>query len=203
MPLIEPGRKAPAFSAPDQAGTVHSLKGLAGKAFVLYFYPKDDTSGCTVEACSFRDGWAKFRKAGIEVLGVSPDGPASHAKFARKFRLPFALLADVPAAGKAPRLCAAYGTWQEKSMYGKKYMGVARTTYLVGPDGKVAARFDKVTPEGHADEILAAAAALPSAACKAPRSTSASSASARAPRSPRTKASTRRASTSTRASKRR
>ena len=203
MPPIDAGRKAPAFSAPDQTGAVRSLAEFKGRAFVLYFYPKDDTPGCTVEACSFRDGFAKFRKAGIEVLGVSPDSPESHAKFARKFRLPFALLADVPAAGKAPRLCAAYGTWQEKSMYGKKYMGVARTTYLVGPDGKVAARFDKVTPEGHADEILAAAAALPSAACKAPRSTSASSASARARRSPRTKASTRRASTSTRASTRR
>jgi peroxiredoxin Q/BCP len=203
MAPIPPGRKAPAFSAPDQSGTVRTLAEFKGRAFVLYFYPKDDTPGCTVEACSFRDGFAKFRKAGIEVLGVSPDSPDSHAKFARKFKLPFALLADVPAAGKAPRLCAAYGTWEEKSMYGKKYMGVARTTYLVGPDGKVAARFDKVKPEGHADEILAAAAALPSAACKAPRSTSASSASARARRSPRTKASTRRASTSTRASKRR
>ena len=203
MPPIDAGRKAPAFSAPDQTGTVRTLAEFKGRAFVLYFYPKDDTPGCTVEACSFRDGFAKFRKAGIEVLGVSPDSPESHAKFVRKFRLPFALLADVPAAGKAPRLCAAYGTWQEKSMYGKKYMGVARTTYLVGPDGKVAARFDKVKPEGHADEILAAAAALPSAACKAPRSTSASGASARARRSPRTKASTRRASTSTRASTRR
>ena len=203
MAPIPPGRKAPAFSAPDQSGAVRTLAEFKGRAFVLYFYPKDDTPGCTVEACSFRDGFAKFRKAGIEVLGVSPDSPESHAKFARKFRLPFALLADVPAAGKAPRICAAYGTWQEKSMYGKKYMGVARTTYLVGPDGKVAARFDAVKPDGHADEILAAAAALPSAACKAPRSTSASSASARARKSPRTKASTRRASTSTRASKRR
>jgi peroxiredoxin Q/BCP len=203
MPPIDAGRKAPAFSAPDQTGTVRTLAEFKGRAFVLYFYPKDDTPGCTVEACSFRDGFAKLRKAGIEVLGVSPDSPESHAKFARKFRLPFALLADVPAAGKAPRLCSAYGTWQEKSMYGKKYMGVARTTYLVGPDGKVAARFDKVKPEGHADEILAAAAALPSAACKAPRSTSASSASARARKSPRIKASTRRASTSTRASTRR
>jgi peroxiredoxin Q/BCP len=203
MAPIPPGRKAPAFSAPDQTGAVRTLAEFTGRAFVLYFYPKDDTPGCTVEACSFRDGFAKFRKAGIEVLGVSPDSPESHAKFARKFRLPFALLADVPAAGKAPRLCAAYGTWQEKSMYGKKYMGVARTTYLVGPDGRVAARFDKVKPDGHADEILAAAAALPSAACKAPRSMSASSASARARRSPRTRASTRRASTSTRASTRR
>ncbi|MBM4100218.1 MAG: peroxiredoxin [Planctomycetes bacterium] len=203
MPLIEPGRKAPAFSAPDQSGTVHSLKSLKGSAFVLYFYPKDDTPGCTVEACAFRDGWARFRKAGVTVLGVSPDGAESHARFARKFRLPFPLLADEPGAGKAPRLCAAFGTWQEKSMYGKKYMGVARTTYVIGPDGKVAARFDKVKPDGHADEVLAAVAALPSAACTRTTSSSASAASAPARRSPRTRPATRRASTSTRASKRR
>lgn len=201
MPLIEPGRKAPAFSAPDQSGTVHSLKSLKGAAFVLYFYPKDDTPGCTVEACSFRDGWAKFRKAGVTVLGVSPDGADSHARFARKFRLPFPLLVDEPVAGKAPRLCSAFGTWQEKSMYGKKYMGVARTTYVVGPDGKVAARFDKVKPDGHAEEVLAAVAALPSAACTRTTSSSASAASAPARRSPRTRPATRRASTSTRASK--
>jgi thioredoxin-dependent peroxiredoxin len=200
-PLVAPGRKAPAFRAPDQSGTVRSLAQCKGRTVVLYFYPKDDTSGCTVEACSFRDGWAKFRKAGIEVFGVSPDGTTSHAKFAKKFSLPFPLLADEPAAGKAPTICSAYGTWQEKSMYGKKYMGVARTTFVIGADGKVAARFDKVKPDGHADEILAAIAALPSAQCTKPKS--ASSASAKAPSSPRTKASTRRASTSTRASKRR
>ena len=201
MPLIEPGRKAPAFSAPDQSGTVHTLKGLSGKTFVLYFYPKDDTSGCTVEACSFRDGWAKYRKAGVEVLGVSPDGPASHTKFARKFKLPFPLLVDEPASGKAPKLCSAFGVWQEKSMYGHTYMGVARTTYVIGADGKVVARFDKVKPDGHADKVLAAIAALPSAPCKASKSSSASSASTRAPSSPRTRRATPRASTSTRASK--
>jgi peroxiredoxin Q/BCP len=201
MSLIEPGRKAPAFSAPDQSGTVHSLKGLAGSTFVLYFYPKDDTSGCTVEACSFRDGWAKYRKAGVQVLGVSPDGPASHTKFARKFKLPFPLLVDEPASGKAPKLCSAFGVWQEKSMYGHSYMGVARTTYVIGPDGKVLARFDKVKPDGHADKVLAAIAALPSAACKASKSSSGSSASTPARTSRATRPATPRASTSTRASK--
>ena len=203
MAPIEPGRKAPAFSAPDQSGTRRTLREFAGRPLVLYFYPKDDTPGCTVEACSFRDAWARFRKAGADLLGVSPDGAASHGKFIGKFRLPFALLADEPAGAKPPAICSAYGTWVEKSMYGKKYMGVARTTYVIGPDGKVTARFDKVTPEGHADEVLAAIAAIGSSPCKATPSKSGSSASARAPRSPRTKAPTRRASTSTRASKRR
>ena len=201
MPLVNPGRKAPAFSAPDQTGTLRTLAECKGRVVVLYFYPKDDTPGCTVEACSIRDGWAKFRKAGIEVFGISPDGPASHVKFIKKFKLPFALLADEPAVGKAPKMCAAYGTWQEKSMYGKKYMGVARTTYLIGPDGKVAARFDKVKPEGHAEEILSAAAALLSPPCTPSKSASSASTTARS--SPRTKPSTRRASTSTPASKRR
>ena len=202
MASIEPGRKAPAFRAPDQDGTVRTLASCKGAPLVLYFYPKDDTPGCTVEACGFRDAWSRFRKAGAQVFGVSPDGVASHAKFAAKFKLPFALLADEPARdGAAPKLCAAYGTWQEKSMYGKKYMGVARTTYLIGPDGKVAARFDKVKPDEHAEEVLAAIAALGSAPCTTQNSASVGSTRARS--SPRTKASTRRASTSTRASKRR
>ena len=202
MALIEIGRKAPAFRVPDQDGTVRTLASCKGAPLVLYFYPKDDTSGCTVEACGFRDAWSRFRKAGAQVFGVSPDGVASHAKFAAKFKLPFALLADEPAkAGAAPKLCAAYGTWQEKSMYGRTYMGVARTTYVIGPDGKVAARFDKVKPAEHAEEVLAAIAALGSAPCTTPNSASAGSTRAR--RSPRTKASTRQASTSTRASKRR
>jgi peroxiredoxin Q/BCP len=203
MPPVEPGRKAPAFSVPDQSGARRTLKEFAGRPLVLYFYPKDDTPGCTVEACSFRDAWARFRKAGADVLGVSTDGAASHARFIGKFRLPFALLADEPVGKKPPAVCAAYGAWVEKSMYGKRYMGVARTTYVIGPDGKVAARFDKVSPEGHADEVLAAIAALGSAPCKATPSKSGSGASARAPRSPRTKAPTRRGSTSTRASRRR
>ena len=198
---IEEGSKAPDFTLPTHDGTKLKLSSLKGAPVVLYFYPKDDTPGCTVEACSFRDEWAVFRKAGIEVFGISPDGAESHAKFIRKFHLPFPLLVDEPAKGKAPKICSAYGTWQEKSMYGKKYMGVARTTYVIAPDGKVALRIDRVRPEGHADEIIAAIKALTSAACTP--SNSASSASTKARSSPRTKARTPRASTSTPASKRR
>jgi len=199
--LVAPGRKAPAISTIDHTGAKRSLAEFKGRYVVLFFYPKDDTPGCTVEACSFRDEWAVFRKAGIEVFGISPDGAESHVKFIRKFHLPFPLLVDEPAKGKAPKICSAYGTWQEKSMYGKKYMGVARTTYVIAPDGKVALRIDRVRPEGHADEIIAAIKALTSAACTP--SNSASSASTKARSSPRTKARTPRASTSTPASKRR
>lgn len=190
------GAKAPAFTLADQTDTKVKLSGFAGSKVLVYFYPKADTPGCTTQSCGLRDIAKKI--GDTVIIGISPDLPAKLAKFDDKYDLGFTLLSDPEHV-----VAEKYGVWGEKSMYGKKYMGVARTTYLVGPDGKVAARFDKVKPEGHADEILAAAAALPSAACKAPRSKSASSASARAPRSPRTKASTRRASTSTRASKRR
>lgn len=199
--FIEPGRKAPAISTVDQTGIKRTLAECKGRYAVLFFYPKDDTPGCTVEACSFRDEWATFRKNGIEVFGISPDGAESHGKFIRKFHLPFPLLVDEPVKGKAPKICSAYGTWQEKSMYGRKYMGVARTTYVIAPDGKVALRIDKVRPEGHAEEVVAAIKALISAACTP--SNSASSASTKVRSSPRTKAKTPRASTSTPASKRR
>lgn len=156
MPLIEPGSAAPAFRLPDAGGTVHSLASLKGKTVVLYFYPKDDTSGCTDEACQFRDLLPKFTSSKAVVLGVSPDGSASHAKFARKHALNFTLLADEPSGDGVPATCSAYGTWQEKSMYGRKYFGVVRTTYLIGPDGKVLRRWDKVSVPGHAAEVLAA-----------------------------------------------
>jgi peroxiredoxin Q/BCP len=156
MPLIEPGSAAPAFRLPDATGAIHTLASLKGKTVVLYFYPKDDTSGCTDEACQFRDLRPKFTGAKAVVLGVSPDGVASHAKFARKHGLDFTLLADEPGPSGTPATCAAYGTWQEKSMYGRKYMGVVRTTYLIGPDGKVRHRWDKVSVPGHAAEVLAA-----------------------------------------------
>ena len=156
MPLIDIGRKAPAFALQDQDGTKHALKDLAGKAVVLYFYPKDDTSGCTAEACQFRDQAPDFKKSKVMVFGVSPDSVESHRKFVDKHELNFTLLADPKDGDGDPKICIKYGVWQEKSMYGRKYMGVVRTTYLIGPDGKVAERWDKVKVPGHADAVLEA-----------------------------------------------
>jgi len=155
MALIDPGRKAPAFSLPDQAGTTHALADYAGQPVVVYFYPKDDTPGCTKESCAFQDNLPKFRKSKAVVLGVSVLNSASKAKFAQKYSLKFPLLAD-----EDHSVMEKFGVWQEKSMYGKKYMGVARTTYLIGPDGKVARRWDGVKVDGHAEEVLAAVQAL-------------------------------------------
>ncbi len=160
MPLIDPGKKAPAFRLPDQNGTMHALKDYAGSPVVLYFYPKDDTSGCTAEACAFRDLLPKFTKSKAVVLGVSPDDSTRHAKFAAKYNLNFTLLADVPGDDGTPKVCDKYGVWQEKSMYGRTYMGVVRTTYLIDADGRVARRWDKVKVAGHAEEVLAAVAEL-------------------------------------------
>jgi thioredoxin-dependent peroxiredoxin len=156
MPLIEEGKKAPAFTLPDQDGEKHALKDYAGRPIVLYFYPKDDTSGCTAEACAFRDLLPKFETSEAVIFGVSPDDVDSHAKFAAKYDLNFTLLADVPEKSGTPKVCDTYGVWHEKSMYGRKYMGVARTTYLIDADGKVARRWDSVKVPGHADEVLAA-----------------------------------------------
>jgi peroxiredoxin Q/BCP len=133
MPLIEPGKKAPAFALKDQTGKTHRLSEYAGRPVILYFYPKDDTPGCTKEACAFQESLPKFKTSKAAVLGVSILDEASKAKFAKK-----------------------YGVWQEKSQYGRTYMGIARTTYLIGPDGKVRKRWDKVKVDGHADEVLAA-----------------------------------------------
>jgi peroxiredoxin Q/BCP len=155
MPVIDEGKKAPAFSLEDQDGKTHRLKDYAGRHVVLYFYPKDDTPGCTVEACAFRDATPDFSKVKAVVLGVSVLDTRSKAKFARKHGLDFPLLADVDHA-----VAEAYGAWQEKSMYGRKYMGVARITYLMGPDGKVLKRWDKVSPSTHADDVLAQIRAL-------------------------------------------
>jgi thioredoxin-dependent peroxiredoxin len=149
--MIDPGKKAPAFSLPDQEGTKHSLTDYAGRPVVLYFYPKDDTPGCTKESCAFQDNLPKFKKSKAAVLGVSVLNSASKAKFANKYGLTFPLLADEDHA-----VMEKYGVWQEKSMYGKKYMGVARTTYLIGPDGKVVKRWDGVKVDGHAEDVLAA-----------------------------------------------
>ena len=155
MSLIDPGRKAPAFSLEDQDGKKHSLADYAGQPVVIYFYPKDDTPGCTKESCAFQDNLPKFKKGKAAVLGVSVLDTQSKAKFAAKYNLTFPLLAD-----EDHEMIDKYGAWQEKSMYGKKYMGVARTTYLIGPDGKVARRWDGVKVDGHAEEVLEAVNSL-------------------------------------------
>lgn len=149
--LPQPGEPAPSFSAPDAKGHLVSLAQFTGKkVVVLYFYPKDSTPGCTQEACGFRDAYARLKRAGVEVIGVSPDSPASHDKFAGKFNLPFPLVAD-----EDKQICQSYGVWQEKSMYGRKYMGVARTTFIIDRQGRVAHVFEKVKPAGHEEEVLA------------------------------------------------
>ena len=155
MPLIEPGKKAPAFSLKDQDGQTHTLSDYAGRPVVLYFYPKDDTPGCTVEACAFRDNLPKFAPGKAAIFGVSILDEKSKAKFASKYDLNFPMLADAD-----HEVAEKYGAWQERSMYGKKYMGVARVTYLIGADGKVVKRWDKVKPDGHAEEVLDAVNAL-------------------------------------------
>lgn len=149
------GKKAPAFTLPTDGGGRIALKELAGKKVVLYFYPKDDTSGCTTQACEFRDTWAEVKRAGAVVLGVSPDGVTSHDKFKAKFDLPFPLLADTDHA-----VAEKYGVWAEKSMYGRTYWGNLRTTFLIDEAGVVRKVFEKVKPSGHAAEVLAALQAL-------------------------------------------
>ena len=148
---LKTGEKAPAFSAPNQDGKQVSLADFSGKKLVLYFYPKDDTPGCTVEAKEFQASMKTFEKAGAVVIGVSPDSQKSHCKFAEKFGLTFTLLCDEDHA-----VAEKYGLWVEKSMYGKKYMGVQRATFLIDGDGKIAKVWPKVKPEGHAAEVLAA-----------------------------------------------
>jgi thioredoxin-dependent peroxiredoxin len=153
MPSI--GKAAPAFTLDTDTGEALSLKDLKGKKVILYFYPKDDTSGCTTQACEFRDSMPRFRKGSAVILGVSPDSVKSHQKFKAKFDLPFTLLADT-----GHGLAEKYGVWKEKSMYGRKYMGVERTTFLIDAKGVLRKVFEKVKPEGHADEVALAIAAL-------------------------------------------
>jgi peroxiredoxin Q/BCP len=148
------GKKAPAFTLPASSGEEVSLSDFLGKTIVLYFYPKDDTPGCTKEACDFRDAQRKFSSRKAVVLGVSPDSLKSHDKFIAKFELPFVLLADTDHA-----VAEAYGVWTEKSMYGRTYMGIERSTFVIGPDGKVKAIFRKVKVDGHVDEVLEAVSA--------------------------------------------
>jgi peroxiredoxin Q/BCP len=145
------GKKAPEFKLAGSQGIDVALKDFKGKTVVLYFYPKDDTPGCTREACDFRDAARKFTTAKAVVLGVSPDSLKAHDKFIAKFDLPFTLLADPDHA-----VAEKYGVWVEKSMYGRKYMGIERSTFVIGPDGKVKAEWRKVKVDGHVDEVLAA-----------------------------------------------
>jgi thioredoxin-dependent peroxiredoxin len=147
--MIEIGTKAPEFALPDQDGIMRKLSDYQGKPVVLYFYPKDDTPGCTKEACSFRDSFADFKKAGVEVLGVSIDDPESHIKFRKKYNLPFTLLADTD-----KKVVNDYGVWQEKVNYGKKYWGIARTTFLIDKNGNIVHVFERVKPDEHAAEVL-------------------------------------------------
>ena len=149
--MLTPGSKAPPFALPSDAGETVRLGDLRGKKVVLYFYPADDTEGCTVEACEFRDRWAAVRKSGAVVLGVSPDGVGSHGKFRKKYALPFPLLADEDHA-----VAAKYGVWGEKSMFGRKYFGVRRTTFVIDEAGRIARIFERVRPRGHAAEVLEA-----------------------------------------------
>ncbi len=149
MPTL--GKAAPAFTLDTDAGESLSLKDLKGQNVVLYFYPKDDTSGCTTEACEFRDLMPRFEKGSAVILGVSPDSVKSHQKFKAKYDLPFTLLADTEHA-----IAEKYGVWKEKSMYGRKYMGIERTTFLIDATGKLRRIFEKVKPAGHADEVAVA-----------------------------------------------
>jgi peroxiredoxin Q/BCP len=153
---LKEGDKAPAFELARDGGGSISLKSLAGKKIVLYFYPKDDTTGCTKEAIDFSGLKKNFAKAGAEVIGVSPDSVKSHDKFKAKHELDLTLLSD-----ETKKMLADYGVWAEKSMYGRKYMGVVRTTFLIDGKGRIARIWDKVKVAGHADEVLAAAKALP------------------------------------------
>lgn len=145
------GQKAPDFSVADDSGKTVKLSDFKGKKVVLYFYPKDSTPGCTTEACNFRDGFAAIRKKGAVVLGVSADSVASHQKFKTKFDLNFPLLADTER-----KIIESYGVWQEKSLYGRKYMGIVRATFIIGEDGKISHIFPKVKVKEHYDEVLAA-----------------------------------------------
>ena len=148
--MLDQGEKAPSFSLQDSEGKAHSLENYQGKTIVLYFYPKDDTPGCTKEACSFRDNYAAFKEAGIEIIGISPDTVASHQKFSEKYDLPFTLLADPD-----HKVCEAYEVWGKKKSFGREYEGVFRTTFIIGPDGTIKQVFENVKPSEHSQEVLA------------------------------------------------
>jgi len=147
--MLKIGKKAPDFSLPDQDGTLCTLKEYKGKRVILYFYPKDDTPGCTKEACAIADIYDDFKKHGVKVLGMSKDTPRSHKKFAEKYNLPFTLLSD-----KTGEMIEKYGAWKEKSMFGKTFLGILRISYLIDEEGKVAKVYPDVDPATHALELL-------------------------------------------------
>jgi len=151
MALIDEGKKAPAFTLKDQDGKTQKLSDYAGRPVVLYFYPKDDTPGCTKETCAFRDNFPKFKSGKAAVLGISILDEKSKARFAKKYDVTFPLLADPD-----HEVAEKYGVWQKKSLYGRSFMGIARTTYLIGGDGKVVKRWDNVKVDGHAEDVLSA-----------------------------------------------
>ncbi|MBV8599695.1 MAG: thioredoxin-dependent thiol peroxidase [Actinobacteria bacterium] len=148
--MVEEGKPAPDFELESDTGERVKLSDLRGKPVVLYFYPKDETPGCTTQACGIRDAYGEFQRAGAAVFGVSPDSAASHVKFKEKFSLPFALLADTDHA-----VAETYGAWGEKKNYGKTYMGIIRSTFVIGPDGTVVKTMPNVKPDRHADDVLA------------------------------------------------
>ena len=149
--LIQENSIAPDFSLADETGTLHKLSDYRGKPVILYFYPADDTPGCTTEACNFRDDYSAYQKAGVVILGVSPDSSSSHAKFKTKYQLPFTLLAD-----EDNQVCQLYGVWGIKNSYCRQHEGVFRTSYLVSPDGRIKKVFENVKPADHSVEVLAA-----------------------------------------------
>ena len=152
--ILSAGNKAPEFELMDSEGHLHKLSDYRGETIVLYFYPRDNTPGCTAEACSFRDAYADFREAGVEVIGISPDSERSHSKFIEKFELPFTLLSD-----PEHKVCESYGAWGVKKMRGREYEGVYRTTFIIDPDGLIKQVFENVKPADHSQEVLAAVSA--------------------------------------------
>lgn len=148
--VAKPGTLAPDFSLLDENGTEHTLSYYRGKDVILYFYPKDDTPGCTTEACNFRDDYSAYNETGVVILGVSPDSSKSHKKFKEKYQIPFSLLADTEHT-----VCDLYGVWAKKSMYGREYFGVLRTTFLISKEGEIKKVFENVKPANHSKEILA------------------------------------------------
>jgi peroxiredoxin Q/BCP len=147
--VLQANQPAPDFELYDQDGKPHRLKDYRGERVLLYFYPKDDTPGCTTEACNFRDDFSAYRDAGVTILGISPDSQESHAKFSEKYQLPFTLLADPD-----HQVCEAYGVWGTKQMFGKEYEGVFRTTFLIDPEGQIEEVFEKVKPDVHSQQVL-------------------------------------------------